>query len=92
MFLFPANGYVQETDSMVGFSFQGEFQFWCQLVKAIQDVVYICFAFIVENKDIIYVTEITFYVVVNEDVINFGAFQVPQVEFGKYGRGQSSHG
>ena len=50
------------------------------------------FAFIVDNKDIIYVTEITFYVVVQEDVVNFGAFQVLQVELGKYGRGRGSHG
>jgi hypothetical protein len=43
---------------MVSFSFYGELQARCYFVKAFQDVVYVRFAYIVGDEDIVYITEI----------------------------------
>jgi hypothetical protein len=58
---------------MVSFSFYGELQARCYFVKAFQDVVYVRFASIVDDENIVYAAEIAFNIVVCEEVINIGA-------------------
>ena len=64
-FRISGNRYVQEINFALYFFLNGKFHFRCYIIELVQQVVYVCFALIVDNGYIIDVPEVAFNIVIN---------------------------
>jgi len=65
--------------------FYVEFQFRHELIKTVQDIVYVGFVYVVYDEDVVDVAKVTFNVVFQNNVIDFSVFR-------KYRGGRCPHG